>query len=164
MVTANTNNTEILLIGLNGDKLGIKTLEEANRLAAEEGYDLKCCSKPDAKMQVFRIADLGKEKYLKKKQQKVSKAKQRCSEVKTVQISPTIGENEKDRKLLQAREFLTKGNTVRIEMLFKGRIFYHPEIGERKMAESIASLQDISSVKSREMAGRFLIVYLKPKS
>ena len=67
---------EVMLIGPNGEQLGIKPLKDALTLASYAGFDLVLMS-PNAKPPVCKIMDYNKFKYEKKKQNKENLKKQR---------------------------------------------------------------------------------------
>ena len=60
---------EVMVIGPNGEKLGIKSIKDALTLASYAGFDLVLIS-PTATPQVCKIMDYNKFKYENKKKQK----------------------------------------------------------------------------------------------
>ena len=60
---------EVMVIGPNGEQLGIKRIEDARTLATYAGFDLVLIS-PNANPQVCKIMDYNKYKYETKKRQK----------------------------------------------------------------------------------------------
>ena len=67
---------EVMVIGPNGEKLGVKPINDALTLASYAGFDLVLIS-PNASPQVCKIMDYNKYKYENKKRQKENAKKQR---------------------------------------------------------------------------------------
>ena len=66
-------------------------------------------------------------------------------------------------KLKHAREFLTKGNKVRITCVFRGREMQHPEIGMQSVQRMIEDLADLSTPETEpKLLGKNLSVVLAP--
>ena len=76
---------EVMVIGPNGEQLGIKRIEDARTLATYAGFDLVLIS-PNANPQVCKIMDYNKYKYETKKRQKENqkRKRQKC----TIKKSP----------------------------------------------------------------------------
>ncbi len=155
---------EILVIGANGEQLGVMTPEAALIEAQEVGLDLVEVS-PNAKPPVCRIMDFGKYKYEQKKKAAAGKAKGkgRTAQLKEVKMRPATDEHDLQFKLKNARRFLIDGDKVKITVMFKGREMAHRKAGYDKLDQVRAVLGDLVTVESNpQMLGRALSMTLVP--
>lgn len=128
---------QVRLVGVDGAQLGVVTIEEARRQAAEASTDLVMVA--DKTMPpVVRLLDLGKHMYEKRKKEAKQKSKSKGGETKGVRIGFKIGEHDWQMRLNQAQAFLQEGNKVRLEMRLRGREKGHPDQAEKKIQEFIA--------------------------
>ncbi len=155
---------KIRVIGANGEQIGVLSVPEALKISEEEGLDLIEIA-PNASPPVCKIMDYGKFRYDQTKREKESKKSQHQIKVKEVKVKPNIEQHDVDTKLRHARDFLSKGNKVKITCMFRGRERAHPEIGERVVRKMCEELNDIASPESTpKLMGRFLTVVLAPVS
>lgn len=150
------------VIDQNGEQLGLFSIQEALALAEEQGVDLVEIV-PGATPPVCKIIDYGKFRYDQTKREKESKKAQHQIKVKELKLKPNIDEHDLETKLRHAREFLSKGNKVKISCVFRGREMAHPEIGHRVLERACAGLQDVATVEGPvKMLGRVLTAVLAP--
>jgi translation initiation factor IF-3 len=155
---------EILVIGAEGEQLGVMTPEDAMAKALEVGLDLVEVS-PNAKPPVCRIMDYGKYKYEQKKKAAAGKAKGkgRTAQLKEVKMRPATDEHDLQFKLKNARRFLIDGDKVKVTVMFKGREMAHRKAGYDKLDQVRAVLGDLVTVESNpQMLGRALSMTLVP--
>jgi translation initiation factor IF-3 len=146
-----------------GEQLGILTFHEAIQKAQELGLDLVEIV-PTAAPPVCKIIDYGKFRYDQTKREKESKKSQHQVKVKELKISPNISEHDLEVKLRQAKEFLEKGNKVKISCVFRGREMMHQDIGFKLMQRSTQVLEEVAVVEAMpKMFGRMLTVVLAPQ-
>ncbi len=63
----------------------------------------------------------------------------------------------------QAKEFLEKGNKVKVSCVFRGREMMHPEFGDRILSKLLQDLQEISTCEApAKMFGRMMTMVLAP--
>lgn len=105
MINEQIRDKEILLIGENGEKLGIMATIDAMQLAKEAELDLVKIA-PTAKPPVCKIIDYGKYRYELARKDKEAKKKQKVIEMKEVRLSPNIDTNDLNTKMGAARKFL----------------------------------------------------------
>lgn len=154
---------EVLVIGPNGEQLGVMMRREALEKAYEYDLDLFCVA-PSANPPVCKILDYGKHHFEAQKKAKEAKKHQHVTEIKPLRLSPVIDKHDFDTKLKHAREFLVDGNKVKLDMRFKGRMMTRIEVGQKIMNEFIEAVADIAIVdKSASMEGRTMSVVLTPK-
>ena len=152
----------VRVINQNGEQAGVLTTQEAMAMAQEAGLDLVevvASSSPP----VCKIIDYGKFRYDQTKREKESKKSQHQVKVKEVKISPNISENDLGVKKRQAREFLEKGNKVKVTCVFRGREVAHPENGIKLMQQLTTELEDVSMVEAEaKLLGRMMSLVLGP--
>ena len=127
-------SSEVRLIDENGKQIGIVPISQALQLSQERGLDLVEVS-TDAKPPVCRIINYGKFLYQQEKKIKEQKSKQKGGKVKGIRISLKIGKHDLEFKAKKAKEFLEKGNKVKIEIILKGREKAFRNLAEKKMEE-----------------------------
>ncbi|CDR33355.1 translation initiation factor IF-3 [Criblamydia sequanensis] len=154
---------KVRLINEEGEQVGIVSFQEALTKAEEAGLDLVEIV-PTATPPICKIINFGKFRYDQTKREKESKKAQHQIKVKEVKLKPNIDEHDLQTKLRQAREFLDKGNKVKITLSFRGREMAHPEIGENLMNRVCEELAEAAIAESEpKRMGRILIVVLAPK-
>ena len=145
-----------------GEQLGVLTHHEAMTLARGEGLDLVevvSTSVPP----VCKIIDYGKFRYDQTKRERENRKAQHQVKLKEVKISPNISEHDLMVKVRQARDFLEKGNKVKVSCPFRGREITHPEVGEKLILRVIHELEDVSMVEaSPKFLGKLLGLVLAP--
>lgn len=164
--TARTNEgirvREVRLIDGEGTQLGVVPIEEALRLAREQGFDLVEVA-PAARPPVCRIMDFGKFLYQQKKKSHDSKKKQKQFQVKEVKFRPNIDDHDYDVKLRNALRFLEEGDKVKATVQFRGREMSKPELGLSLMRRLAADIGDRGVQESTpEMAGNRMHLIFGP--
>lgn len=164
MVNEGIRARELRLISDNGDQLGVKTKQEALKMAEDANLDLVLVA-PKAKPPVAKIMDYGKYRFeLQKKQREVRK-KQKVVNIKEVRLSPTIDTNDFNTKMKNARKFLSKGDKVKVSIRFKGRAITHKDIGRDVLNRFAEATEDVATVESKaKMDGRSMFLMLAPKT
>ena len=153
----------VLVIGPDGESLGVMPRLRALQLAETYNLDLLCVAR-EAKVPVCKILDYGKYRFQAQKKAKEAKKNQKVIEIKEVQLSPTIGMHDLETKLKHALRFLEDGNKVKITMRFKGRQLSHVEVGENVINTFIEKIGDKCIVeKPAVLDKRTLTVILASK-
>jgi translation initiation factor IF-3 len=143
--------------------VGLIPTEEARRMATERGYDLVEVA-PEANPPVCKLLNYGKFKYQMKKRSHQAKRKQHKQQLKEIRVRPITEEHDLQTKIKHAREFLSKGDKVQMNMFFKGREVVHRNIGHDILKRFIADLEDVSKVeKGVSSQGPRLTLTLTPK-
>ncbi len=156
---------EMLVIGPNGEQLGLKSKQDALTLAGYAGFDLVLMS-DSANPPVCKIMDYNKFKYEKKKKVKEQQKKQREANVKTkeYQLSVSIDTHDFDTRVRNAHKYLEKGAKIKGSIRFKGRQMAHPELGKEVLERFANALSDVSDVEySPKLEGKNMIIGLIPK-
>lgn len=155
---------EVQLIGENGEKLGVLSLNDALDKAEEKKLDLVLVA-PNGNPPVCKIMNYGKYKFEQAKKEKEAKKKQKTVEVKEIRITPNIEEHDFGFKAKNARKFIEDGNKVKITVRFKGREVNNSKLGEDVLNKFIENLEDIASVdKKPKLEGRNMFIMLSKKA
>jgi translation initiation factor IF-3 len=136
-ITAN----EVRVIGSNGNQIGVLSIDHALNLASKQGMDLVQIN-PSTVPPLCRIVDFGKFKYELVQKDKEQKKKNRANmvETKELQLRPVTDNHDIGIKANRAKEFLEKGDKVRIVVKFKGRELMHQEMGRKVMDAMCAAV------------------------
>ena len=156
---------EVMVIGPNGEKIGIKSISDAQTLAKYAGLDLVLLNS-DPKNPVCKIIDYNKYRYEKQKQIKEAKKRQREQnlEVKEYRLSVTIDIGDFETKLRNAKAYLEKGHKIKVAVRFKGRQLAHSELGRDVIMRFAEKLNDVAEIESMpKMEGRSMQLFLTPK-
>ncbi len=153
----------VRLIGVDGEQLGIMSLEQALAHAQEEGLDLVEVA-PTADPPVCRVMDYGKFKYQQNKKVKEARKKSTSVQIKEVKFRPKTDEHDINTKIGHAKKFLAKGHKLKLTVMFRGRELAHPHLGEEmlnRVSELLAEDALIESAPSRE--GRHMSMLMAPR-
>lgn len=153
---------KVRVISQTGEQIGVLSIHEALTRAEQEGLDLVEIS-ASSTPPVCKIINYGKFRYDQTKREKESKKAQHQVKVKEIKLKPNISPHDLAIKVQHAREFLEKGNKVKISCTFRGREMAHPEIGEKLMQKLVEDLEEISTAEAPlKLFGRSLLVVLAP--
>ena len=156
---------EMMVIGPNGEQLGIKSRQDALTLANYAGFDLVLMSE-GVNPPVCKIMDYNRFKYEKKKKAKEAQKKQREAvvDIKEFRLSVTIDVHDFDTRVKNAKKALEKGDKVKATVRFKGRQIAHPELAQDVLKRFEESLSDIADVEiPAKLEGRSMFMQLTPK-
>ena len=144
--------------------MGIVTIKEAMQKAEEEGLDLVLLS-PNATPPVCKIMDYGKHKFDTIKKEKEAKKKQKVTEVKGMQLSMNIADNDMQFKAKNVRKFLSNGDKVKVSLRMFGRQLANPQMGLPIMDKFYELVADIGDLTSKpEINGRQIVMVISPKN
>ncbi len=154
---------EVLVIGPEGEQLGIKTRREALDLAFEAELDLLCVA-PTAQPPVCKILNYGRHRFEQQKKAKEAKKKQHVTEIKPLRLSPVIDKHDFDTKMRHARTWIEDGMKVKVDMRFRGRLITRLEVGQKIMQTFIEDISDIANVEKKPLLeGNTMSTILAPK-
>jgi translation initiation factor IF-3 len=152
---------EMRVINEEGENLGVLKKQEALDLATEKGLDLVLIN-PQSVPPVAKIISWSKFKYDLSKKKKAQKGK--TSEVKGMWIKPFIEEGDLTHKLGHVKEFLLKGDRVKLEIRpAKGRRADKDKMEDtaKKVLARIEEFGEVEGGLNRE--GRNISIFIKPK-
>lgn len=153
---------KVRVIGPTGEQVGVISVSEALAMAEKEGLDLVEVV-PNSTPPVCKIIDYGKFRYDQTKREKENKKAQHQVKVKEIKLRPNIDDHDFETKSKRARQFLAKGNKVKVTCMMRGREMAHPEIGRRLVERMCEELADVSTPESPlKRMGRVLTTILAP--
>jgi len=150
---------KVRLIGKDGKQIGIVSIAEAQSYAERDSLDLVEIS-PNAVPPVCKIVDYGKYRYQMTKKERENKKGQHQAKLKEIKVKPNIDEHDLQVKIKRAREFIEKGDKVRVTCMFRGREMARPELGQ-KVANRIAeALRDVAQTEAppKQMGRNYSLV------
>jgi translation initiation factor IF-3 len=148
---------------VDGEQIGVLSVEEALDMAREQGYDLVEVA-PKASPPVCRIMDYGKYKYEQSKRAKEAKKHQHTTHVKEMKFRPKTEDHDYQFKLKHVRKFLSEGNKAKMTVRFRGREMAHIDRGRKILEKLVEDTQDIAAVElPPKMEGRNMVLVLGPK-
>lgn len=156
---------EVLVIGPNGEQVGVKQLQDALTLASYAALDLVLIS-PNGNPPVCKVMDYNKYRYEKQKKAKEALKKQKAnmSELKEYRLSPVIDIGDFETKLRNATKYLEKGDRVKLTVRFKGRQMAHTELGKEVLERFAERVKDYADVEQKpKLDGRTMTMMLIPK-
>lgn len=155
----------MMVIGPNGEGLGIKSKQDALTLAGYAGFDLVLMNE-NSNPPVCKIMDYNKFKYEKKKKTKEAQKKQRESmvETKEFRLSVNIDIHDFNTRVNNARKAFEKGNKVKASIRFKGRQIAHPELAKEVLDRFYEKVSDVAEIELKpRIEGRTMFMQLTPK-
>ena len=151
------------LIGVEGEQIGIVTLEVAISLADEAEIDLVEIA-PTAQPPVCRLMDYGKFRYQESKKRHEAKLKQKQVQIKEVKFRPNTDDGDYNIKLRNLINFLAEGDKAKVTLRFRGREMAHQEFGVRLLERVRDDLEAYAMVEQfPRMEGRQMVMVLSPK-
>lgn len=157
--------SQVLVIGPNGEQVGVKPIGDALTLSSYAGLDLVLIN-PNGNPPVCKVMDYNKYKYERSKKEKEALKRQRSnmSETKEFRLSPVIDVGDFDTKIKQVTKYLQKGDKIKLSIRFKGRQLAHTDIGKDVLIRFASRLEEISVIEQQpKLDGRSMTMLLAPK-
>ena len=152
-----------MLIGEDGNKLGLKTKEEALQSSSELNLDLVQVSPKGTEPVVCKIMDFGKHIFMKKKSSSSSKSGSRRTSTKEIKFRPSTDIGDYNIKLKKIKSFILSGDKTKISVRFRGREILNSNIGLELLDRLRDELKEISQVDQEpSLEGRQLLMVLSP--
>jgi len=153
----------VRVVGADGEKIGIVSLNEAKQMAYDASMDLVEIS-PNADPPVCKIMDYGKFQFEQNKKLAVAKKKQKQIQVKEIKFRPGTDEGDYQVKLRSLSKFLNEGDKTKITVRFRGREMAHREIGMDLLKRIEKDLEELAIVEQfPKMEGRQMVMVLGSK-
>ena len=155
---------EVMVIGPNGEQLGIKSIKDAITLSTYAGFDLVMIN-PNGNPPVCKVMDYNKYKYETKKKQKENIKRQREAnlEMKEYRLSVTIDVADFQTRVRNSSKYLEKGHKIKVSVKFKGREMAHPELGKDVLLRFADAVAEIATVEQQpKLEGRYMTMILMP--
>ena len=152
-----------MLIGENGEKIGLIPFIEALGSARTAALDLVQVSPSNAKPVVCKLMDYGKHVFAKKKSISSSKAKVKRTSVKEIKFRPSTDVGDYNIKLKKIKSFILDGDKTKISVRFRGREILNSNLGLELLTRLKEELIDIAQVDQEpSLEGRQLLMVLSP--
>lgn len=154
---------EVLVIGSDGTQLGVMSRRDALQKAYDEDLDLLCVA-PNAQPPVCKIIDYGRYRFEQQKKEREAKKNQQTAEMKSLRVSPVIDQHDFETKVKRAKEWLSDGQKVKIDMRFRGRMITRQEVGKQVLDKFTEQVSDVADVtKPPMLEGNTMSVTFSPK-
>lgn len=155
--------SELRLIGVDNEPIGIVGFRDAIRMAEDAEVDLVEIA-PTAEPPVCRLMDYGKFKYQEQKKAHEARQKQKVIQVKEVKFRPGTDEGDYQIKLRNLVRFLDEGDKAKITLRFRGREMAHQEFGVRLLERLRTDLDAVGQVEQMpRLEGRQMVMVVAPK-
>ena len=155
---------EVLLIDVDGKKLGVISAREAQKMAYDKDLDLVKIA-PQAKPPVCRILDYGKYCFEQAKREKEARKNQKIVEIKEIRMFSAIDTHDFNTKVNQALKFLKSGDKIKVSVRFRKRAIAHPQLGEELLERFKEACAEAGVVdKPAKMEGRSIVMFMSPKA
>jgi len=153
---------ECRLIGVDGSQLGIFNIDDAQKIADDQGFDLVEIA-PDATPPVCRVMDYSKYKYEQAQKAKAARKKQSRIEIKEMKFRPKIDKGDYQTKKRHIQRFLEAGAKVKVTIMFRGREMAHPDLGLNILERLAEDLRESASIEVQpKLEGRNMFMLLMP--
>lgn len=152
----------VRVVSADGEMLGEMETAKALELAVESGLDLVEVA-ADARPPVCRIMDFGKVRF--ERQKKSGGGKTHRPQLKQLRLRAKTGQHDIDVKVSKAREFLGRGDRVKLNVMFRGRENAHHDRGREMLNGITQVLEDCATVEQtpRMESPRMMSMMLAPR-
>ena len=152
-----------MLIGADGEKIGLLSLSEAIESARAATLDLVQVSPSESEPVVCKLLDYGKHLFDKKKSISSSKVKTKRNTTKEIKFRPSTDVGDYNIKLKKIKSFILDGDKTKISVRFRGREILNSDMGLNLLNRLRDELDDISQVDQEpSLEGRQLLMVLSP--
>jgi len=150
------------VIGPQGEQLGVMPLYEALKQVEALELDLVEVA-AESQPPVCRMMDYGKFRYEQKKKAHGPK-KHAVVEIKEVKMGSRTDPHDVAHKVKSIRQFIERGQRVKVSVFFRGREITHPELGRQMLGSVVSQVQDVAKVDIEpRLEGRNMAMLLTPK-
>jgi translation initiation factor IF-3 len=104
-------------------------------------------------------------KYEIQKKAADAKKKQKVVEMKEVKMTINIGKSDYETKIRHSKEFVEKGNKVKLSIRMKGREITHRDLAEKMMIDILRDTEEFAKPEvNPRLEGMQMVVILVKKS
>lgn len=152
----------VRVLSEHGDSLGEMSSNEALEKAMELESDLILVT-DKAEPPVVKIIELSKYKYQLKKKTADTRKKSKTAELKELRFTPFMGEADFQARNRKVRDFLEKGNKVKLTLTFKGRQIVRKDLGFEVIEKIFSSNADLGKISiPPKLIGKKILAQLDP--
>jgi translation initiation factor IF-3 len=160
-INKSIKHPEVRITG-NNIKSRIVTIQEALSIANKMNLDLVEIV-PTSNPPVCKIIDFNKFLYEKKHKEKENKKNTKKTKIKEIRLTYNTGEHDLNFKLKHAKNFLTKGNKLKISVWFSGREIQFVDTGKLLLLKFVDNLSDFGVPENMpKLENRRMFVFLNP--
>lgn len=152
-----------MLIGPDGAKLGLLSLEDAIKKSQDLSLDVVQVSPSNSNPLVCKLMDYGKHIFEKKKNKSSSRSKAKKNTTKEIKFRPSTDIGDYKIKLKKVKSFLLDGDKTKISVRFRGREILNSNMGLDLLNKLRYELIDIAQVDQEpSLEGKQLLMVLSP--
>jgi translation initiation factor IF-3 len=145
-----------------GKQIGIMSLSDARHQSQETGLDLIEIN-GSAIPPVVKLISFSKFKYQESKKLQAEKKGIKGGELKEIQMTPFIGQNDYQIRIEKAKKFLATGNKIKLSIKFQGRQMSHQEFGHNLVTKFKSDLQEFATPEGEaKLIGKRLMITFTP--
>jgi len=153
---------EVRVVDEKGNSVGVMPIFNAVQKARELGVDLVEVS-PNTTPPVCKLINFKKLKYIKAKKEQEEKKNTKGGELKEIQLSPFIAQNDIDFRVTRAKKFIADGNKVKLRVRFSGRQIAKKDFGYKILENFVQSLSGVANKDSEaKLIGKEISLVLSP--
>lgn len=152
----------VYVLNEQGESLGEMSASEALQKAMALESDLVLVTEK-ANPPVVKIIELSKYKYQLKKKTADTRKKSKVAETKELRFTPFMGEADFEARNRKVRDFLEKGNKVKLTLIFKGRQIARKDLGFEVIQRVFESNADLGKMSLEpKLLGKKLQAQIDP--
>ena len=152
-----------MLIGSDGEKLGLLSIEKAIQKSQDSNLDIVQVSPLNSNPVVCKLMDYGKHIFEKKKNKSTSKIKAKKNTTKEIKFRPSTDIGDYKIKLKKVKSFILDGDKTKITVRFRGREILNSDMGLQLLHKLSDELSEIAQVdQDPSLEGRQLLMVLSP--
>lgn len=149
---------KLRVISEDGRQIGVLTLAEALKIAADQETDLVEIA-PTANPPVAKIIDYKKLLYLENKKEQKAKKGIKGGDIKGIRLTPFMAQGDLEVRIKKAAEFLKEGNKVRAAVRFTKRQLSKKDFGYEVLRKFTEGLNGVGQAEDQaKWLGRDLIM------
>ncbi len=142
--------------------MGIFAIEDALRVADEQGFDLVEIS-PMADPPVCKVMDYSKFKYEQTQKAKQARKNQTKVDIKEMKFRPKVDKHDYETKKKHILRFLDSGAKVKVTIMFRGREMAHPDLGLNILERLAEDLKELAIIENQpKLEGRNMHMLIAP--
>jgi len=150
------------LLDEHGKQIGVMSLSEARTQSMDTGLDLIEVN-GNAVPPVVKLISFSKFKYQEAKKLQSEKKGIKGGELKEIQMTPFIGQNDYQIRVDKAKKFLATGNKIKLSIKFQGRQMNHQEFGHNLVTKFKTDLQEAATAEGEaKLIGKRLMITFTP--
>ena len=153
---------QVRLLDDQGKQIGVMSISEARTMSQETGLDLIEIN-GNAVPPVVKLISFSKFKYQEAKKLQSEKKGIKGGELKEIQMSPNIGQNDYQIRVDRSKKFLATGNKIKLSIKFQGRQMNHQQFGHDLVAKFKSDLQEVATAEGEaKLIGKRLMITFTP--